>query len=167
MQVHMRIYIQAKTHTGPIFNGLQYRCVGSSHLGPQMGTKSKCACMCVSVCSCGVGLRAKLKVGVRGLVLVVQTPSRELGLSGESGKNLPTVINQNFSDTNDQKQQTFLHPCRCVTSAQQPCPTHLRRNPIGSCRTPTATIGLLVPEQNRDPVLANWAFVIAQSVVAL
>lgn len=134
--------------------------------GPKWEQKASVR-VCVSVCSCGVGLRAKLKVGVWGLGLVVKTPSRELGLSGESGKNIPTVINQNFSDTNDQKQRTVLHPCQCVTSAQQPCPTHLRHNPIGPRRTPTNTIGLLVPGRNRDPVLANWAFVIAQSVVAL
>lgn len=92
----------------------------------------------------------------------MKTPS-----SGESGKNVPTVINQNFSDTNDQKQRTVLHPCQCVTSAQQPCPTHLRHNLIGPRRTPAKTIGLLVPGRNRDPVLTNWVFVIAQSVVAL
>lgn len=130
--------------------------------GPEWEQKAS-----MRVFSYGAGLRAKLKVGVWGLGLVVKTPSRELGLSGESGKNIPMVINQNFGDTNDQKQRTVLHPCQCVTSAQQPCPTHLCHNPIGPRRTHTHTIGLLVPGRNRDPVLANWVFVIAQSVVAL
>lgn len=46
-------------------------------------------------------------------------------------------------------------------------PPTSRHNPIGPRRTPTDTIGLLVPGRNRDPVLANWVFVLAQSVVAL
>lgn len=137
--------------------------MGSCHLGPPSGTKS----VCVDVCFCGLGLRAKLKVVVRGWGPVVETPSRELGISGESGKNIPTVINQNLADTNDQKQQSVLHPCHRVTSAPQPCPTHLRRCPIGPRRTPPDAIGPSVPERNRDPLLANWVFVIAQSVVAL
>lgn len=74
-----------------------------------------------------------------------RTPSsRELGFSRESEKNIPMVINQNFGDTNDQKQQRVLHPCHCVTSAPQSCPTHLRRCPIGPRRTPPDAIGPLV-----------------------
>lgn len=86
-------HIQTKTDTGPIFSALQYRCVGSGHLGPQMEQKV-CVFLCVDMCLCGLGLRAKLKVGVRGWGPVVETPSRELGIYGESGKNIPTVINQ-------------------------------------------------------------------------
>lgn len=55
------VHIQTETDPGPIFSALQYRCVGSSHLGPQMEQK---ASVCVDVCFCGVGLRAKIKVGV-------------------------------------------------------------------------------------------------------
>ncbi|KAA8587231.1 hypothetical protein FQN60_016093, partial [Etheostoma spectabile] len=114
------------------------------------------------------GRRAKLKSkGSRMGGPVVETPSRELGISGESGKNIPTVINQNFGDTNDQKQESVLHPCQCVTSSPQPCPAHLRRRPIGPSRTPPDVIGPSVPERNLEPLLANWLFVIAQSVVAL
>lgn len=125
-----------------------------------------CFCLCVRMCACVVlGLGAKPILGVRGWGSVVGTPSRELGISGESGKNISMVINQNSCDTNDQKQRTVLHPCHCVTSAPRPCPTHLRLCPIGRRPPSPDVIGPSVPERNRDPLLANWAFVIAQSVV--
>lgn len=65
--VYVSVHIQTKTDTGPIFSALEYRCVGSSQLGPQMEQKgSVCVCVsvCVDVCLCTIGLRSKLKVGV-------------------------------------------------------------------------------------------------------
>lgn len=62
---------------------------------------------------------------------------------------------------------TVLHPCHSDTTAPQTCPTHLRRCPIGPRRTPHDAIGPLVRKRNRDPLLANWVFVLAQSVVAV
>ncbi len=142
---------------------------GQQPSGAPNGTKSKCGsvCLCVDVCLCSIGLRAKCNVGVWSWGPVVETPSTELGISGESGKNIPTVINQNFGDTNDQRQRSALHPCQCVTSAPQTCPTHLRRYLIGPRHTLPFAIGPLVPGRSRDLLLANWVFVIAQSVVAL
>ena len=146
---------------------------GQRPSGAPKGTKSKCVCVCVcvsvcvDVCLCCVGPWAKLKVGFEAGGPLWRPPSGELGISRESGKNIPTVINQNFCDTNDQKQRSALHPCHRVTSAPQPCPTHLRRCPIGPRRTPPDAIGPPVPVRNRDPISANWVFVIAQSVVAL
>ena len=44
-------HIQIKTDPGPIFGALQYRCVGSGHLGPQREQKvSVCVCFCVCRC---------------------------------------------------------------------------------------------------------------------
>ena len=129
---------------------------GQQPSGAPNRTKSKkCVCVCVSVCVCQCvfvqrRLGAKLKVGVQSWGPVVEIPSRELGISGESTK---TVINQNFGDTNDQKQRTALYPCHCVTSAPYPCHTHLRRCPIGSHPAPLDVIGSLVPERNLDPPL--------------
>lgn len=70
---------------GSILSAVQYRCVGSSHLVPQMEQKSKCACaqMCVSVAE---GCGPKLKLGFEAEGPVVETPSRDHRLSGESGK---------------------------------------------------------------------------------
>lgn len=126
-----------------------------------------CVSVCVDVCLCCVEPWAKLKVGFEARGPLWRPPSGELGISRESGKNIPTVINQNFCDTNDQKQRSALHPCHRVTSAPQPCPTHLLRCPIGPRRTPPDAIGPALPERNRDPISANWVFVIARSVVAL
>lgn len=66
-----------------------------------------CVSVGVDVCLCGAGRMAKLKVGVCGMGACcgVETPSRELRISRESGKNIPMVINQNLGDTNDQKQR--------------------------------------------------------------
>ncbi|CAJ1072006.1 hypothetical protein NQZ68_033811 [Xyrichtys novacula] len=61
--------------------------------------------LCVNVCLCVTGRWAKLKEELRNWGAVVKTPSRELGISRESGKNIPTVINQNFADTNDHTQR--------------------------------------------------------------
>lgn len=46
-----------------------------------------------------------------------------------------------------------------------PCPTHLCHRTIGPRRTAPSTIGRLVPEWNRVPLLSNWVFVIARSIV--
>lgn len=83
----------------------------------------------------------------------METPSRELGVSRESEKNISKVINQNFGDTNDQKQQSVLHPCHCVTSAPQPCPTHLRRCPIGPRHSLPDVIG---PSILGEVVIPIW-----------
>lgn len=144
--------------TGPIFRVSQYRCVGSSHLGPQTGQK-------VSVCWCHVRLRARL-IGDRGWGQCRDSLQRAEILRGE-WENISMVINQNFGDTNDQKQQSILYPCPYVPSAQQSCPTHLRRCPIGYQPASLHLIGLSVPWRNRNPISANWAFVIAQSFVEL
>lgn len=95
----------------------------------------------------------------------LETPSGELRFSRESGKTIPTVINQNFSDTNDQKQQDLLPSRHCVTSNPQPRPTHLRRCPIGPRRTPPDAIGPPGTVEIALPISANWPFVIAHSVV--
>lgn len=95
----------------------------------------------------------------------LETPSRAPRFSRESGKNIPMVINQNCSDTNDQKQRDRLRPRHCVTSNPRPRPTHLCRCPIGPRHTPHDAIGLPVPERNHAPISTNWPFVIAHSVV--
>lgn len=119
------------------------------------------------MCLCVTGLRAKLKVQLRNWGPVVETPFREVGISRESGKNIPMVINQNFGDTNDQKQRDRSPPvslCHLRPTAMSHPPVLLPHRPSLYAAHRDWPNG---PRANRDPIEANWIFVIAQSVVAL
>lgn len=111
-------------HSAPIFSVLQCRCVGSSHLGPQTGQNVR---RCVLVLQRAKGQTKGFEAGMSLWNPPPHTHTRGLGISGESGKNIPAIINQNFGDTNDQKQRSVLHYVTAMS--HPPVPPHHRPSP--------------------------------------
>jgi len=122
---------------------------------------------CVRVCLSGSGLRAKLKVGVRGWGPLWKPPPESWESQGRVGKtsrrsSIKTLVTQMTRNKRAFSIRVTVSP-----------PPH-RHVPPTCAAAPKALAVLRAlrlvhrpPERNRDPLLANWVFVIAQSVVAL